>query len=92
MKLSEAIEHALKKRVYDQFNPYMCNAMESLDHTYHVPAIEEMVESIAPDNYTLWGALNDTRPEFIGMSQADQFAFTSQLYCWWVFDLKRKGL
>lgn len=93
MKLSAAIEHALVKGYYSIDNPYMCNAMHSLGLTRHVHYIEEMVDSIAPGEYTLWGALYESYRHLInGKAEADDFAFTSELYVWWVFDLKRKGL
>jgi hypothetical protein len=93
VKLSEAIERALVKGVYDASNPYMCNAMYSMGYPNFEADIAEMLDTISPDNYTLIGALGDVYPDTFGnMNYLKKFAYTSQLYCWWVFDLKRKGL
>lgn len=93
MKLSEAIEHALVNEVYYLENAFMCNAMCSMGHTAHIPHIEGMLNTIDPgDHYTLSDALVSAYPEMVFKDKVDRFAFTSQLYVWWVFDLKRKGL
>lgn len=93
MKLSQAIERALVKGYYTPGNPYMCNAMCAMGYWNLEHDIAAMVDTINPDNYTLIGALRNIYPDkFNAMSCAEEFAYTSQLYCWWVFDLKRKGL
>lgn len=92
MKLSAAIELALLNKRYHPLDPYMCNAMYAMGYWRHIDAIESMLDTISPDNYTLFGAVGDVLPRFLEMSREEKFAYTSQLYCWWVFDLKREGL
>lgn len=92
MKLSEATEHALLNGFYTFDNPYMCNAMHTLGLTRHVQSIEVMLDTISPGNFTLWGALYDAGLVSTVNEDVDGFNYTSQLYVWWVFDLKRKGL
>lgn len=92
MKLSEAIERALLKKYYSFDNAFMCNALYTMGYWRHLEAIEAMLDTISLDNNTLIGALVDVYPSFLEKSREEKFAYTSQLYCWWVFDLKRKGL
>lgn len=96
MKLSEAIEHCLVSGMYEIDNAYMCNALWSSAHIGfddHINSVRKLVDSISKDEYTLWGALYEAHRHMInGTTEADDFAVTSQLYVWWVFDLKRKGL
>lgn len=96
MKLSAAIEMALTERRYHPANPYMCNAMYSMGHSQHEASIQEMVDSIAMDKngdgLTLSQALKQVDKSKMSWTLDDMFEYTKQLYCWWVFDLKRKGL
>lgn len=96
MKLSQVIEHMVVSGKYGQQNEYMCNALKENDLREHVDAVQDMVNDIHPPSYhgtPLVCALHEAK--IINMntlSWHDQRAFTAQLYCWWVFDLKRKGL
>ena len=104
MKLSRIIELAFirfygPEQGQDQF---MCNAVDSLFRQGMITKaqkeeatkmIEAMLLSIWPEEqaYTLLGALH-----YAGCIPDTQvFAnlpYTTQLYVWWVFDLKNKGL
>lgn len=94
MNLSEAIERCLLDGHYDIENAYMCNALYRLGAEVvdeHVESVRALVDSIRENEYTLWGALYDSG-YIDGLTEAEAFQYTTQLYVWWVFDLKRKGL
>lgn len=101
MKLSAAIESALTDRMYSLDglmygqSAYMCNVLKCAGHHDHVCSVQNMVHRINPNpvkEQALVSALYDTGYITVSMSRADTFAYTSELYVWWVFDLKRKGL
>lgn len=98
MKLSEAIEQMLVTKVYSLHMPYMCIVLGYEDNTsLHIKSVVEMVNGIYHNtgdiplvcalHYRNLMNINDG-----SWSDARQFDYTQQLYCWWVFDLKRKGL
>lgn len=96
MKLSEAIEQAIVSGTYNQCCEYMCVTLRKMNMEHHVQAVQQMVNNINPrayDDQPLICALHDAGILDMGiMTQAEQFTYNQQLYCWWVFDLKRKGL
>lgn len=97
MKLSAAIELAITSGVYNQCNEFMCIALSNMDLKEHIPAVTALVSSIHYNkvDIPLVCALHSKgyiNTNYGGMSRQEQFAYTKQLYCWWVFDLKRKGL
>lgn len=96
MKLSTCIERILVSGVYDINNEFMCNILDFDGLTEFKHHVQDMVASISPNSnrgtplacalhYSGVININETRNEVV-------FEFTKQLYCWWVFDLKRKGL
>lgn len=97
MKLSEAIEQTIVSGTYNQCNEFMCIALGNMNLHQFIPDVQELVYSILPNtgDIPLSCALHSMHYININdgsMSHAQQFAYTQQLYCWWVFDLKRKGL
>lgn len=97
MKLSAAIEEAITSGTYNQCNEFMCIVLGQMNQRQHIDAVEEMVCSIHfnTGGIPLSCALHSAR--YINLndgswSSAQIFKYTQQLYCWWVFDLKRKGL
>lgn len=96
MKLSQAIEHMLVTGRYSRQNEYMCHVLSNDGLDQFKSDVEDMVLSIRPQSYRgvpLICALHESR--FINMNEMTwqaMFDYTKQLYCWWVFDLKRKGL
>lgn len=100
MKLSAAIEQAIVTGVYSLQSPYMCHAMEGIGQHHLVPFVQALVYSINPienlPSQPLICALMDS-PECTfdfdsGPDRKSLFAYSKECYCWWVFDLKRKGL
>ena len=94
MKLSEAIEAALQTSYYNSVH-YMCCALKDINQGKHVSAVMVMVQKVAAQGTyhyvnTMWSALSWYREDncLPDPSQDD----VKQLYVWWVFDLKRKGL
>ena len=97
MKLSQAIEKAIVSKTYAPYvNEFMCNIMNVQGMQHHTESIQDMVATIYPEgnrSQPLICALIDA-----GIREAEydndleDFAYTKELYCWWVFDLKRKGL
>lgn len=104
MKLSRIIELALVRhygpeQVQDQF---LCNAVDSLymermidikQKKAAIRLIEALLRKIFPEQqlYTMVDALYRTGR----IPHKEIYAnmpYTAQLYVWWVFDLKRKGL
>lgn len=98
MKLSAAIELMLVSGKYNIQDEFMCLVLQDYDHGEHVDAVQDMVCTINPDGrrgYPLICALHDSaKCEFHldDVSAQEEFDYTKQFYCWWVFDLKRKGL
>lgn len=101
MKLSAAIEKALIDKMYslDGYmygqSSYMCIVLKAAGRYDLANLVADMVQGISPNPYhgqALVSALYDTGYITDSMSRADTFAYTSELYVWWVFDLKRKGL
>lgn len=90
MKLSEAIEKCLLAGYYEDAGYYMCHALENNGMKDHVRAVGKMVKSICPYSVSLAGALGHA--EIIDTRLIDVNEYTTEFYCWWVFDLKRKGL
>lgn len=98
IKLSQAIELALTSGKYTEASCYMCIALKRMGMEHHNAAIHDMVAAIH-GKLTLYRdmplicAANDAGLIDMGkMSNAEQNRYTTQCYCWWVFDLKRKGL
>lgn len=97
MKLSEALERALITGAYGQFSEFMCSALKKSGQEQHVGSVHDMVEAInrGPCSYRdlpLCNVLHNTGYVDMGlMSDPELLAYTTQLYIWWVFDLKRKG-
>jgi hypothetical protein len=96
MKLSAAIEQALVSGTYNQCNEFMCCVLNDMDLDNHIPAVQAMVATIAPKPYPgmpLCNALHEAKIIDVNRDcYTATFAYTKQLYCWWVFDLKRKGM
>lgn len=96
MKLSEVIENMIVTGNYGAQNEYMCNVLKEHGYRDFVDDVHDMVAIIHPRGVRgipLICALHET---FIinmnKMSCREMANYTKQLYCWWVFDLKRKGL
>lgn len=102
MKLSRIIELALVKHygVGDRKFNFMCHAVEELQEEDLITkkqlseahsAIYEMISTIDKGCTALVSALHRT-----GIVEEDRcipnMPYTTQLYVWWVFDLKNKGL
>lgn len=99
MKLSQAIEEMLVDGHYGKpSGQYMCIVLSDRGDPYaaFVDDIERMVNTINPNGYIgqpLICALHDRGViNMNGMSCQEMQDYTTQFYCWWVFDLKRKGL
>lgn len=96
MKLSAAIELAITSGEYNPCCEYMCVTLKKMKMEHHVEAVQQMVHSIYPRGYgdqPLICALHDAKVlDMETMTNLQQFIHNQQLYCWWVFDLKRKGL
>ena len=97
MKLSAAIEEAITSGVYNKVaGEFMCLALKEIGQGDHVAAVRELVNSIHPNtkDIPLICALHEKGIVNIddgSIDHAGEFAITKQLYCWWVFDLKRQG-
>ena len=97
MKLSEAIELTITSGTYNQCNEFMCIALGNKKLHQFIPDVEEMVNSIHPNTGGIPLSCALHAKHYINLNDgswkhAQIFAYTQQLYCWWVFDLKRKGL
>ena len=100
MKLSAAIEKAIELGVYSPSTPYMCHALVELELNEFIPDVHIMVDAIAPHanlGYPLICALHDSPKctfnfDDFDIGRSKEFEYSKQFYCWWVFDLKRKGL
>lgn len=97
MKLSAVIEQAITSGTYNPCNEFMCIVLGQMNQHQHIDAVQDLVHSIHPNtgDIPLTCALHAKRYMNINdgsWSNQQQFAYTQQLYCWWVFDLKRKGL
>lgn len=101
MKLSAVIELMLTSGEYNQCNPYMCNVLKHAfkgKYREHVESVQDMVCSLNTDpDRIIWRGdalacvLHDLG--FIKLGRGySWFPYTRELYVWWVFDLKRKGL
>lgn len=96
MKLSQAIEKMLVSGAYNIADQYMCIVLRHNDLLRFEDDVQDMVNAIYPASNRgtpLVCALHEAGViNMDNMSWHAQFEFTQQLYCWWVFDLKRKGL
>lgn len=96
MKLSAAIEEMLVSRKYGASCEFMCCALDNAGLDQFVNAVQDMVATIYAGKSRTWPlacALHDARIVNTNLQTwAETLAYTKQLYCWWVFDLKRKGL
>ena len=96
MKLSDAIQQCLET-VYPNFERYMCRALERQGLAEFKPSVMELVTSINGWSLSLLGALltasaQDGCIQFDPANDEEKLAYVRELYIWWVFDLKRKGL
>lgn len=89
MKLSEAIEKALTSGMYKDNLCFMCWALEAMGQSEHIPAVMDLVHSFNHECRSLSGALSCYEST---NHIKDLDLHTTELYVWWVFDLKRKGL
>lgn len=96
MKLSQAIEAMLIGGFYNPSAEFMCHVLQRAGHEEHVEAVQDMVHVVWPSSrrgYPLSCAVHDAEVyTYDDHSNLEMFLFCQQLYCWWVFDLKRKGL
>lgn len=99
MKLSAAIEQAITSGAYNIHNEFMCCVLNSKYQRLNVSALQDMVAVVAERKgmrgQPLVCALHanpNCAFDMDTMSRAAMFKYTKQLYCWYVFDLKRKGL
>lgn len=96
MKLSAAIELMLVSKKYNRFDEFMCLVLKDNDLGEHIDAVQDMVHAINPTyalGYPLYSTLFES--DLLGLRDMNfehAFKVTSELYVWWVFDLKRKGL
>lgn len=104
MKLSRIIELALVHYYGAHYakQQFLCNAVHDLvrakmidDRQYKqvVTAIEKVILKVYPKEqcYCMVNALQ--KANYIGKGQIEKhIPYITQLYVWWVFDLKRKGL
>lgn len=91
MKLSEAIELALTSGEYTAQLSFMCWALERMGQSEHVPAVMVLVHSFNPTCSSMSGAIDCSVMNWENVNP-DMDELTKELYVWWVFDLKRKGL
>lgn len=96
MKLSEAIEQMLvTPGCYSPQNEYMCHVLSANNLGRFKSDVEDMVLTIHQSyrGVPLVCALHESRIiNMNNMGWREMFDYTTQLYVWWVFDLKRKGL
>lgn len=96
MKLSAAIEKMLVERKYNRFDEFMCLVLRDNYLSEHIDAVQDMVHAINPEypyGYPLYSTLYESALlDIQDMELAEAFKVTTELYVWWVFDLKRKGL
>lgn len=97
-KLSQAIEAAIVSNAYAHSSHFMCIALRRINQGHHVNAVHDMVSTIHKSSSTyrdlpLLCALDNAGIfDVEDTTTKEQSDYTTQLYCWWVFDLKRKGL
>lgn len=98
MKLSQAIENAIRTGKYNLYNEFMCHVLKD---NYSVELMEElqrMLNIIFPGIrtrplITTLHKIEENKPGFDSvLFWATSFERTKEWYCWFVFDLKRKGL
>lgn len=96
MKLSQAIEQMLVTRRYGNQCEFMCCVLDHANLSEFVNDVQDMVASIYDSGKPTWPlacALHDAGIiDTNNQTWSETLAYTTQLYCWWVFDLKRKGL
>lgn len=96
MKLSEAIEKMLVTGKYGSNCEFMCCALDTAGLEEFINAVQDMVATIkvgCKRSYPLACALHDAHIIDTNIQTWNEtLKYTKQLYCWWVFDLKRKGL
>lgn len=104
MKLSRMIELALVRHYGPEQNQdtFLCNALNSLRHEKMisvnqelkaVQCVEALMLRIWPNEqaYTMVSALYNAG-KIKDKDIYTNLPYTTQLYIWWVFDLKNKGL
>ena len=107
MKLSEALEWQLRNGRYLVISEFMCHCIEAdqsipkHERLTLVSQIMAMVHSIHPSCHSSVTALSLSGAEVfehvrdspsIRVRRQNINRVTKQFYCWWIFDLKRKGL
>lgn len=104
MKLSRIIELALINYYGAHWSKhqFMCNAIENMERAGQIDKkqrmaaikdIEELLLRIYPGEYTFCLVTSLCKAGYVPTnSSEDNIAYTTQLYVWWVFDLKNKGL
>lgn len=104
MKLSRMLELAFVMFYGPDYHQdqFMCNALDTLRRQGFIDKkqqdqatklIEAMMLSIYPEeqSYTLLNALKEAG--YLPDSEVDKnMEYTTQLYVWWIYDLKNKGL
>lgn len=92
MKLSEALELCIERKIYSKRPDgyrFMCHALENSDQGEHVPAVMEMVWAIEPRAYALGSALNIDRNE---LTSNEMFDICKAHYIKWIAELKEQGM
>ena len=97
MKLSGAIEECLLSGKYNVNNEFMCIALSDAGYKKFTADVTEMVNSIHPNSGDIPLSCALHAKKLLNLndgswSKMRTHLYCKQLYCWWVFDLKRKGL
>jgi hypothetical protein len=96
MKLSAVIEQMLVTNRYNLYNEFMCLVLCDEGFGKYIEHVEAMVHAIYPEanyGYPLYSALYEKGVlDLENKTFEEGFKVTKELYVWWVFDLKRKGL
>lgn len=103
MKVSEAIELALETYYMDGDlkHTFMCLTLRTMCQQGLIPnddyvsarlAVKTLVRGIMPDSVALGQALQYAGVTTSSIEFKEECDIFKQLYIWWVFDLKRKGL
>lgn len=99
-KLSDAIEFALAKGIYEDSSWFMCWAFEWMrmsgaisqdQESLFTGAVMGEVQHICPGAQALEYALHWSG-QVCTLSEQPGHAITTQWYVWYAFDLRRKGL
>lgn len=103
MKVSDVLQLALET-VYqdgDLKHSFMCLALRTMaqvgqiDHQTYVDArhaVNELIHSMLPNSVCLGAALRMKGVLANNSTYEEDLVACKELYIWWVFDLKRKGL